>query len=90
MSSQPEIVTSTRRCQQITRDVLSTRKPVAVDIEGVRLSATGQLTLLQMVTSRGESYIFDVLENRDLICNGGIKEVMESEEIVKVGLKLVG
>ena len=84
MNPKPEITTSTVRCQEITRDILAEGQPIAVDIEGVRLSATGPLTLLQMVTSQGQSYIFDVLENKDLICKGGIKEVMESTEIVKV------
>ena len=83
-NSKPEVVTDLGRCRDIMHDITVAGEPIVIDMEGVRLNAIGPLTLLQMMTSQGDVYLFDIQENPDLIIKGEIREVLESSEIRKV------
>jgi len=54
--------------------------------EGVSLSRTGRLTLLQVATPDCRVYLFDVLSmGVDLFEKGGLKRILEDTAIIKVG-----
>ena len=77
-----------------TMDSLRERgDPIAVDAEGVNLGATGRLTLLQICDWTGQVYITDVIneayprkrnKGKELMIKGGIKDLLEDENTVKV------
>mmetsp|Transcript_4171 Transcript_4171/g.12537 ORF Transcript_4171/g.12537 Transcript_4171/m.12537 type:complete len:317 (+) Transcript_4171:124-1074(+) len=63
---------------------LSRQKVVAVDCEGVRLSRTGRLCLVQ-VASTSKVYLYDVVVvGAKVFTEGGLKAVLEDERILKL------
>lgn len=80
---EPKLVTDTEKCKDIT-SLLSQEKILAVDCQGVYRGSHLRLTLLQIGTSRGDVYLFDVQENRDLLSGGPLRNLLESENIEKV------
>lgn len=57
---------------------------VSMDCEGINLGVRGQLTLLELGTIRGEAFIFDLLLCPDIINHGGLKRLLESDNVIKI------
>lgn len=57
---------------------------VSFDCEGINLGVRGQITMIQLGTTRGEAFIFDVASCPDMVQFGGIKQILESEKVIKV------
>lgn len=57
---------------------------ISVDCEGINLGVKGQLTLIEVGTTRGEAFIFDVLTCPAVVTDGGLKTLLENEQIIKV------
>lgn len=80
-----KIITKLKDCVAAVKKISSERDPVvALDVEGVNLGPKGPMTLLQLATQDEQVYIFDVFSNPNLIDEGGLKEILESEHILKV------
>lgn len=83
-------VTSPEECIRAV-EVLSTKKRIAVDCEGVLLSRTGRLCLLQLAIPDAV-YVIDLVGNdpsdtqyaQSLFDKGGLKGLLEDSEVVKV------
>lgn len=58
---------------------------VGFDCEGINLGIKGQLTLMQIATMSGFSYVFDLISCPQMIDNG-LKKLLESPDVVKVSL----
>lgn len=56
---------------------------VGFDCEGINLGLKGQLTLIQIATMTGFSYVFDLISCPGMI-EGGLKRLLESPNVVKV------
>ncbi|XP_044762675.1 uncharacterized protein LOC123319800 [Coccinella septempunctata] len=56
---------------------------VGFDCEGINLGIKGQLTLMQIATMTGFSYVFDLISCPGMIENG-LKKLLESPNIVKI------
>ena len=82
-NSKVEVVTDTNRCKSIVK-LLTDCQVIALDAEGVNLGKDGPLTLLQIGTMDGDVYLFDIWSNKELFCEGRLKDIMESTRIVKV------
>lgn len=61
---------------------------VGFDCEGINLGLKGQLTLMQVATMSGFSYIFDLISCPAMIDNG-LRKLLESPDVVKVRKSLV-
>lgn len=57
---------------------------ISLDCEGVNIGAKGTITLIQVGTSKGEAFIFDIQECPEIIAEGGLKSILEDENIIKV------
>lgn len=57
---------------------------VSMDCEGINLGVRGQLTLLELGTVRGEAFIFDLMLCPEILSDGGLKRLLESESVIKV------
>lgn len=57
---------------------------IAFDSKGVNLGVKGQLTLIEIATIRGEVFIFDLQHCPQLMTDGGLKAILEDENIVKI------
>lgn len=57
---------------------------ISFDCEGINLGAKGQLTLIEIGTTRGEAFIFDLLSCPEMVLDGGLKTLLESENVIKV------
>lgn len=79
------VVVSVREARQLVSAILGCRQPVSFDGEGVNLGPSGPMTLLQIGLVSGHIYIFDVMVERSLMYEGGLRELLESTDIVKVG-----
>lgn len=78
------VVVSVRETRQLVSAILGARNPVSFDGEGVNLGPSGPMTLLQIGLVSGHIYIFDVMVERSLMYEGGLRELLESSDIVKV------
>lgn len=57
---------------------------ISVDCEGINLGLRGELTLVEIGTVRGEAFIFDVLQCPDIITEGGLKSLLENDNVIKI------
>jgi exonuclease 3'-5' domain-containing protein 1 len=57
---------------------------VSFDCEGVNLGAKGQLTIVEIGTLRGEAFIFDLLVCPELVNDGGLRGILEDDNIIKI------
>ncbi|MPD05321.1 hypothetical protein E2C01_101057 [Portunus trituberculatus] len=80
------VVVSVREARQLVSAILAARQPVSFDGEGVNLGPSGPMTLLQVGLVSGQIYIFDVMVERSLMYEGGLRELLESTDIVKVSV----
>jgi len=78
------VVVSVRESCQLVEDLLLAGHPVGFDGEGVNLGPKGQMTLLQISTMAGQIIIFDVQTTPALMTQGGLKKLLESEQVIKV------
>ncbi|XP_041971580.1 egalitarian protein homolog [Aricia agestis] len=82
------VITSVRECMTLIDSIMSskrTTKPiVSFDCEGINLGLKGVLTLCQIATMNGEVYILDIMACPGMITEGKIKELLESESVVKI------
>merc|ERR1719266_2611928 len=78
------VVVSARESAAIVEELLRAGQPVGFDGEGVNLGPKGQLTLVQVSRLGGEVIIFDVQTSPALMTQGGLKQLLESEHIIKV------
>ena len=85
------------KCLATMRELQAKGKPVAVDAEGISLSAKGRMTLLQMCSWDGQVYLIDLIDEefpkepsfgKRLLENGGVKELLQNSRIVKVTVSL--
>ncbi|ODM94483.1 Exonuclease 3'-5' domain-containing protein 1, partial [Orchesella cincta] len=65
--SRTTIVSNQRKAAQIVDEIIHANEPVALDFEGINLGNDGQITLVQVGTTRGSVFIFDVLTQPGLI-----------------------
>lgn len=61
---------------------------VGFDCEGINLGVKGQLTLMQIATMSGYSYIFDLISCPQMVDNG-LRQLLESHNVIKVTLFFV-
>lgn len=57
---------------------------ISVDCEGINLGLKGELTLVEIGTVRGEAFIFDVLQCPNIVTEGGLKSLLENENVIKI------
>lgn len=57
---------------------------ISFDCEGVNLGVKGQLTIIEIGTIRGEAFIFDLQQCPQLVNDGGLKNILEDEHIIKI------
>ncbi|XP_066590368.1 egalitarian protein homolog [Prorops nasuta] len=76
---------------KLVQDIMNPKKPspdgkivVSFDCEGVNLGMNGNLTVLQIATMTGQSYVFDLIKCPSLVHAGGLKTLLEHPDIVKV------
>src|SRR5699024_6427220 len=94
----PKIVSTSRECEEVLADVLKNCTEVALDLEGINLGASGEVTLIQIAFIYAKDYaqyseanrniiprvcMFDVLLCRNMI-NAGLKQLHQSDQLVKI------
>ncbi|OWF49764.1 uncharacterized protein LOC110451289 [Mizuhopecten yessoensis] len=78
-----ELVLDTARCRQLVHQ-LKRELMLGIAGEGIHMGGDGPLTLFQIGTFHGKVYIFDTLVNVELFDKGGLRFLLESEDILKV------
>jgi len=78
------VIVNVKESLQIVEDIMRAGQPIGLDGEGVNLGPKGKLTLVQISTMSGQVNIFDVQTNPNLMTQGGLHKLIESETIVKV------
>lgn len=82
-SEEPELVTSMKECERIA-SLLKHEAILALDCQGVYRGSHLRLTLLQIGTSKGKVYLFDVQVNPIFLFTAGLRHLLESKDIEKV------
>ena len=82
------IVSKTKEAEEIVAEIMRSSSYVALDMEGVNLGASGQITLVQLAFMTDHSVvpkicIFDALLNPELL-KTCLRPLFESEKIIKV------
>nr|XP_017003060.2 LOW QUALITY PROTEIN: uncharacterized protein LOC108061419 [Drosophila takahashii] len=57
---------------------------VSLDCEGINLGLKGEITLIEIGTTRGEAFLFDVQSCPAMVSDGGLKTVLEHDQVIKV------
>ncbi|XP_058837896.1 uncharacterized protein LOC131693784 isoform X1 [Topomyia yanbarensis] len=70
--------------QAIMKSAYEDQAVISFDCEGINLGVRGQITIIQLGTTRGEAFIFDVATCPDMVAHGGIKEILEADKVIKV------
>lgn len=84
------VIVTVKESLQVIDDIFLRVKPgappvaVSMDCEGINLGTRGQLTSIQLGLMTGQAFIFDLFTCPSLVDNGGLKRLLESEDIVKV------
>lgn len=91
------VICSVKECKQVVDEIIAFRPApahqdwsfadgkvvVGFDCEGINLGAKGQLTLMQIATMSGQSYIFDLITCPTMVENG-LRRILESDDVVKI------
>ncbi|KAG7303662.1 hypothetical protein JYU34_012212 [Plutella xylostella] len=82
------VIASVRDCATLMENIMSPKRNsksiVSFDCEGINLGLKGVLTLCQIATMNGEVFILDIMACPGMIIEGKIKELLESETVVKI------
>lgn len=78
-----ELVVNVEICAKIVAK-LQREKVIAMAVEGINIGKEGPLTLIQISTFSGHVFVFDILENRDLMKKGRISHLLEDSNVLKV------
>lgn len=70
--------------EAILKSASTSQVIISLDCEGVNLGIKGQLSLIKIGTTRGEAFLFDVLNCPEIITLGGLKNLLESPNVIKV------
>jgi exonuclease 3'-5' domain-containing protein 1 len=71
-------------CDAILKSSHSHQVLISFDCEGINLGAKGQLTLAEIGTTRGEAFIFDLLTCPGMVLDGGLKQLLECDNVIKI------
>lgn len=82
------VIQTIKDCLFVTEAILKSATTeqvvISLDCEGINLGVKGQLTLMEIGTTRGEAFIFDVLTCPEMVQDGGLKLLLENENVIKV------
>lgn len=78
------VVVSPRESASIIDNIIKAGQPIGFDGEGVNLGPKGQLTLVQISTVQGQVILLDIQTSPAIMTQGGLKRLLESEQIIKV------
>lgn len=78
------LINDVRRCSAAVR-VLSREQEIAVDIEGFNLCRIGRVSLIQIHSAAGHTYLFDIVVlGEDAFTAGGLAGLFANESVCKV------
>ncbi|KAG4079410.1 hypothetical protein HA402_008102 [Bradysia odoriphaga] len=81
------VISSTAESKSVTDAIMSNSGEqivVSIDCEGMSLGPKGKISLIQLGTTRGEAFIFDVLTCPQMVTDGGLKSLLESDRVIKI------
>lgn len=82
------VIANVRECATLIDSIMNVKRTsksiVSFDCEGINLGLKGVLTLCQIATMNGEVYILDIMACPGMVVEGKIKELLESESVVKI------
>lgn len=82
------VIANVRECATLIESIMvpkrNAKSIVSFDCEGINLGLKGVLTLCQIATMNGEVYILDIMACPAMVIEGKIKELLESENVVKI------
>ncbi|CAK1541450.1 unnamed protein product [Leptosia nina] len=82
------VLASARECATLIDSIMNPKRTgkciVSFDCEGINLGLKGILTLCQIATMNGEVYILDIMACPNMIIEGKIKDLLESENVTKI------
>ncbi|XP_050412143.2 ribonuclease D [Patella vulgata] len=78
-----EIIEDIRKCRRVV-ETLMKEEIISCDAEGINLGKDGPLTLLQIATTDGHVFLFDIHKEKRMFQDGGLKQLLESNHVRKV------
>ncbi|ESO88765.1 hypothetical protein LOTGIDRAFT_165178 [Lottia gigantea] len=78
-----KIIDKVEECREVVENLFK-NEAIYVDSEGVNLGKHGNLTLLQVGTWNGFVYLFDIQAETKMFQEGGLKRLLESDNVQKV------
>eukprot|EP00095_Tigriopus_kingsejongensis_P008081 maker-scaffold1604_size34042-snap-gene-0.13 protein:Tk08081 transcript:maker-scaffold1604_size34042-snap-gene-0.13-mRNA-1 annotation:"exonuclease 3 -5 domain-containing protein 1" len=79
-----KIVRTVDESRLVVEDMLCNHEVVALDVKGVNLGVDGRITSIHINTMDSNPLVFDLITLPSLLTEGRLKEVLESDHIVKV------
>ncbi|XP_063833372.1 egalitarian protein homolog [Ostrinia nubilalis] len=82
------VIANVRECATLVESIMNPKRNaksiVSFDCEGINLGLKGVLTLCQIATMNGEVYILDIMACPGMLIEGKIKDLLESETVIKI------
>lgn len=85
------VVANVKQCQQLTQSIMNKIGQnnnqsivISLECEGINIGSKGDISLISMATIGGDAFIFDVTICPDMINEGGLKTILEHENIIKI------
>ena len=87
ISELSHVIVSVKDSASVISEFISCGRPVAFDCEVVNHSSKGNVTIVQIAASNGHFYIFDLITCPDIMHQGLLAKLFESD-IIKVSLEI--
>lgn len=85
------VVVDIKECASIVDRILNPKNQkskqapvISFDCEGINLGLKGQITLFQIATLNNEAFVFDLIASPNMVVDGGLKSLLENEQVTKV------
>lgn len=83
--SRIQVIENENECSEITQKIIAQESPIGVDAEGITDCCRNRpVGMIQVGTKDNEIYLFRTGVNSKLITKGGLKELMDSNKVLKI------
>lgn len=83
------VVSTVQQSLLVTNDIQNSKHNneqivISLDCKGMNLGINGVITMIEIGTTNGKAFIFDVLTCPNIMTDGGLKTLLENDRVIKI------